>query len=158
MLKTAPANAYPRGLHAVYRGRTVREPRSFERPGKPPMVTCRIAVKMAAPSAPREDHNALTEWVNVIAFTERTRHLLMQCTKGMLVAISGNVTKEFYRSRSGEQEISRTIIVEDILSTGGSLQPDVAHPADIDDQIKTRLTDLVPQAEPLPDDGVPDLD
>ena len=96
MPKTAPANAYPRGLHAVYRGRTVREPRSFERPGKAPMVTCRIAVKMAAPSAPREDHNALTEWVNVIAFTERTRHLLMQCEKGMLVAISGNVTKEFY--------------------------------------------------------------
>ena len=131
---------------------------SFERPGRPPMVTCRIAVKMAAPSAPREDHNALTEWVNVIAFTERTRHLLMQCEKGMLVAISGNVTKEFYKSRTGDREISRTIIVEDVLSTGGSLQPDVAHPADMDHEIKTRLTDLVPQAEPLPDDGVPDLD
>ena len=45
MPKTAPANPYPRGLHAVYRGRTVRDPRSFERPGKPPMVTCRIAVR-----------------------------------------------------------------------------------------------------------------
>ena len=101
------------------------------------MVTCRIAVKMAAPSAPREDHNALTEWVNVIAFTERTRHLLMQCEKGMLVAISRNVTKEFYQSRSGEREISRTIIVEDILSTAGSLQPEVAHPADMDHEIKT---------------------
>ena len=82
MPKTAPPNAYPRGLHAVYRGRTVKEPRAFERPGKQPMVTCRIAVKMAAPSAPRDDHNALTEWVNVIAFTERTRHLLMQCDEG----------------------------------------------------------------------------
>ena len=158
MPKTAPANAYPRGLHAVYRGRTVREPRAFERPGKPPMVTCRIAVKMAAPSAPRDDHNALTEWVNVIAFTERTRHLLMQCEKGMLVAISGNVTKEFYKNRSGDRDISRTIIVEDILSTGGSLQPDVAHPADMDLEIKTRLTDLLPESEPLPDDGLPDLD
>ena len=158
MTKTAPANAYPRGLHAVYRGRVVRPPRSFERPGKAPMVTSRIAVKMAAPSAPRDDHDALTEWVNVIAFTERTRHLLMQCTKGMLVAITGNVTKEFYENRAGERDISRTIIVEDILSTGGSLQPDVAHPADMDHEIKTRLTDLVPQAQPLPDDGLPDLD
>ena len=122
------------------------------------MVTSRIAVKMAAPSAPWDDHDALTEWVNVIAFTERTRHLLMQCEKGMLVAISGNVTKEFYTSRSGDREISRTVIVEDILSTGGSLQPDVAHPADMDHEIKTRLTDLVPQTEPLPDDGLPDLD
>ena len=113
MTKTAPANAYPRGLHAVYRGRIVRPPRSFERTGKPPMATSRVAVKMAAPSAPRADHDALTEWVNVIAFTERTRHLLMQCTKGMLVAISGNVTKEFYENRAGEREISRTIIVEE---------------------------------------------
>ena len=123
------------------------------------MVSARIAVKMAAPSAPRTDHDALTEWVNVLAFTDRTRHLLMQCEKGMLVAISGNVTKEFYVNRaSGDREISRTIIVEDILSTGGSLQPDIAHPADLDHEIKTRLTDLLPEAEPLPDNGVPDLD
>ena len=122
------------------------------------MVTCRIAVKMAAPSAPREDHDALTEWVNAIAFTERNRHLLMQCKKGTLVAITGNVTKEFYETRSGGREISRTIIVEDIASAPGSLQPDVAHPADIDDDIKTRLTNRLPEAEPLPDDGMPDLD
>ena len=159
MTNTAPANAYPRGLHAVYRGRIVRPPRSFQRTGKAAMVTSRrIAVKMAAPSAPREDRDALTEWVNVIAFTERSRHLLMQCSKGMLVAVSGNVTKEFYTSRSDDREISRTIIVEDILSTGGSLQPDVAHPADIDHEIKTRLTDLIPESEPPADDGLPELD
>ena len=125
----------------MYRGRVVRAPRSFDRPGKPPMATSRIAVKMAAPSAPRDDHDALTEWVNVIAFTERTRHLLMQCEKGMVVAITGNVT-----------------IVEDVLSVGGSLQPGVAHPADMDHEMKTRLTDLVPENEPLPEDGFPDLD
>ena len=122
------------------------------------MVTSRIAVKMAAPSAPREDRDALTEWVNVIAFTERTRHLLMQCTKGMLLAIGGGVTKEFYTNRNGDREISRTIIVEEILSTGGSLQPGVAHPADIDHDIKTRLTDLIPESEPPTDDGMPGLD
>ena len=158
MAKTAPPNAYPRGLHAVYRGRIVRPPQERTRSGKTPMVTSRMAVKMAAPSAPRDDHDALTEWVNVLAFTERSRHLLMQCTKGTLVAVSGNVTKEFYETRSGGREISRTIIVEDILSTAGSLQPDVAHPADIDDDIKTRLTNRLPESEPLPDDGMPDLD
>lgn len=39
MTSTAPPNAYPRGLHAVYRGRIVRPPKSFERPGKAPMAT-----------------------------------------------------------------------------------------------------------------------
>ena len=76
----------------------------------------------------------------------------------MLVAVSGNVTKEFYTSRSGDREISRTIIVEDILSVGGSLQPEVAHPADMDHDIKTRLTDLLPETDPVSDDGMPDLD
>ena len=113
------------------------------------MVTARIAVKMAAPSAPRED--ALTEWVNVIAFTERNRHLLAQCEKGMLVAVSGNVTKEFYETRAGGRQESRTIIAEDIISVGGSLQPNVAHPADIDDDVKVKLADLVPEAGPETD-------
>ena len=31
----------------------------------------------------------------MIAFTERNRHLLLLCRKKM-VAVSGNVTKEFY--------------------------------------------------------------
>ena len=158
MTKTAPQNAYPRGLHAVYRGRLTRAPKEITRSGKPPMVASRMAVKMQAPSAPREDWDALTEWVNVIAFTERNRHLLLQCTKGMLVAVSGNVTKEFYQSRAGTRELSRTIIVEDILSVGGSLQPEISHPADIDHEIKTRLTSMMPEPEPLPEDGVPDLD
>ena len=158
MTKTAPQNAYPRGLHAVYRGRITRPPQERTRAGKPPMVTSWMAVKMQAPSAPREDWNELAEWVNVIAFTERNRHLLLQCTKGMLVAVSGNVTKEFYRRRAGTRELSRTMIVEDILSVGGSLQPDVSHRADIDHDIKTRLTNLMPETEPLPDDGLPDLD
>ena len=59
---------------------------------------------------------------------------------------------------TGEREISRTIIIEDITSTGGSLERGVAHPADMDHEIKTRITDLVPEAEPLPEDGLPDLD
>lgn len=42
-----------------------------------------MAVEMAAPRAPREDHDALTEWVNIIAFTERgAHHLLLQLHEG----------------------------------------------------------------------------
>ena len=127
------------------------------------MVTSRIAVNMASASSAREDRDALTEWVNVIAFSERTRHLLSQCDKGQ-IAVTGNVTKEFYQTRSGERAESRTIIVEDMLSAAGSLQPNVAHPADMDDSIKSRLADAdaasraMPETKPIPAAGMPDLD
>ena len=162
MATTPPANAYPRGLHAVYRGRIVRPPKTIDRSGKPPMVTSRIAVNMASASSAREDRDALTEWVNVIAFSDRTRHLLSQCDKGQMIAVTGNVTKEFYQTRSGERAESRTIIVEDMLSAAGSLQPNVAHPADMDDSIKSRLADAasqaMPETKPIPEDGMPELD
>ena len=95
------------------------------------MVTCRIAVKMAAPSAPREDHDALTEWVNAIAFTERNRHLLMQCTKGMLVAITGNVTKESTRraradARSAGRSSSKTSCPPPAASSPTSRTPRIS--------------------------------
>ena len=126
------------------------------------MVTSRNAVNMASGSTPQVDRDALTEWVNVIAFSERNRHVLGQCTKGQLIAVSGNVTKEFYNARSGERAISRTIIVEDILSVAGSLQPNVAHPADMDDTIKNRFadtaSDVLPEAQAIPEDGMPELD
>ena len=66
-----PPHAYPKGLHGCYRGRLVRNPRLIERAEKSPMATGRIAVHMAAPNAKREDREALTEFVNVIAFDER---------------------------------------------------------------------------------------
>ena len=141
MTTTPLANAYPRGLHGVYRGRIVRQPKTIERSGRAPMVTSRIAVNMSSGSTPKADRDALTEWVNVIAFSERNGHLLSQCAKGRLIAVSGNVTKEFYQTRTGERAVSRTIIVEDIVSAAGSLQPNVSHPADMDDTIETRLAD-----------------
>lgn len=57
MAKVAPPSAYPRALHAVYRGHIVRPPRTVERPEKSPMVSTRIAVNLAVPSVPadRED-------------------------------------------------------------------------------------------------------
>lgn len=122
------------------------------------MVTTRIAVKMAAPSAPREARDTLTEWVNVIAFTERSRHLLSQCEKGMLVAVTGTSRRSSTRAGAADDRRARTIIAEDIISVGGSLQPNVAHPADIDDDVKVKLADLVPEAGPEPTHGIPDLD
>ena len=59
MTGTPPANAYPRGLHAVYRGRVVRVPKTIERSGRAPMVTSRIAVNMASGSTPQVDRDAL---------------------------------------------------------------------------------------------------
>ena len=76
----------------------------------------------------------------------------------MLVAISGNVTKEFYQNRSGERDISRTIIVEDILSTAGSLQPDVAPPGRHGPRDQDAAHRSGAPGRALPDDGVPDLD
>ena len=131
-----PPNSYPRALHGVYRGRLVRDPRTVERPGKSPMVTARIAANLAAPSVPADVRRELTEWVNVLAFTERTRHLLLQCSKGQLVAVMGGVSVDTYQTRTGERGVSRTIIAEDIASAAASLQPDVVHPADIDAEVK----------------------
>ena len=104
-----PPHAYPKGLHGCYRGRLVRNPRLIERPERPPMATGRIAVHMAAPNTPREDRDALTEYVNVLAFDERCRHLLMNCSSGQLVAIVGGVTLETYKGRDGKKKIGRTI-------------------------------------------------
>ena len=95
-----PPNSYSRGLHGVYRGRLVRDPRVVQRSGKSPMVTARIAVNLAAPSVPPEARAEFTEWVNVLAFSERTRHLLSQCGKGQQVAVMGGVSLDVYETRS----------------------------------------------------------
>lgn len=99
----------------------------------------------------------------MIAFSERTRHLLSQCDKGQMLAVTGNGSRDFYESRrSGETVVSRTIIVEGVLSAAGSLQRDVPHPADIDPGLKSGMEDalsgVLPERQPTPPDGVPDLD
>ncbi|MCY4506817.1 MAG: single-stranded DNA-binding protein [Acidobacteria bacterium] len=163
MSTAAPPNSYPKGLHGVYRGRLVRNPRVVDRRGKSPMVTARIAVNLAAPSVPPEARAELTEWVNVLAFSERTRHLLLQCRKGDQLAVMGGVSLDLYTTRAGDRGVSRTIVAEDVASTAGSLQPDVAHPADIDEGVKaeaakTAAALLPPERQDVPLDGVPDLD
>ena len=162
MGRSAPPNAYPKGLHGVYRGRLVRKPRTIDRPEKSPMVVARIAVNLAAPSVPREQRDQLTEWVNVIAFSDRTRHLLSQCEKGHMIGVMGNVTLELYATRSGENAVNRTLVAEDVVSAAGSLQANVAHPADIDDGLKSAMDEasasVLPERQTLPEDGIPDLD
>ena len=104
------------------------------------MASGRIAVQMTTGSKPREERDALTEWVNVIAFTERCRHLLMCCSKGQLIAVMGGVTLDSYRSvQDGSIQISRTLVIEDMYGAAASIQPDVTHPADIEADLKDRI-------------------
>ena len=157
-----PPHAYPKGLHGCYRGRLAREPRLISRDDKAPMATARIAVPMAGANKTKEERDALTEWVNVIAFDERCRHLLMSCSKGQLIAVMGGVTLDFYQSRThGSRQISRTLIIEDLYSTAASIQPKEGHPADMDNQLKRRIESAAAtttEEVELGDDELPVLD
>ena len=165
----APPHAYPRGLHGCYRGRLVRDPRLIDRDGKPPMATARIAVQMAAGKKSREERDALTEWVNLIAFDERCRHLLMSCSRGQLIAAMGGVTLDFYQAKNDKTpKISRTLIIEDLYASAASIQPNTSHPADIDHTLKDRIgsvtdtrrdeADRNPEEVEFPEDELPTLD
>lgn len=74
----------------------------------------------------------------------------------------GKVTLESYTTRSGEPPGCRTIVAEELISDVGTLQPNVPHPADIDDELKTAMDEatagVLPERQPLPEDGVPELD
>ena len=126
------------------------------------MATGRTAVHMAAPNTSRDDRDALTEFVNVIAFDERCRHLLMNCSTGQLVAVVGGVTLDFYKSRDGTRKISRTIIAEDLYAAAASIQPKGTHPADMDSQLKDRIAsaaaDALPEEADQPYGEPPNLD
>lgn len=158
----APPHAYPKGLHGCYRGRLVRNPKLIERDEKTPMATGRIAVHMAAPNTSREERDQLTEYVNVIAFDERCRHLLMSCTTGQLLAVVGGVSLGFYKSRDGTRKVSRTIIAEDLYAAAASIQPKGTHPADMDDNLKDRISaaagETTPEKVETPYGEAPPLD
>ena len=68
----------------------------------------------------------------------------------------GKVTLESYTTRSGEPAVSRTIVAEDLISDAGTLQPNVPHPADIDDDLKTAMDEatvgVLPERQRLPED------
>ena len=97
----------------------------------------------------------------MIAFDERCRHLLMNCSTGHLVAVVGGVTLDFYQNREGEKKISRTIIAEDLYAAAASIQPKGTHPADMEDTLKDRLgaaAEAVPEEAQEPYGEPPTLD
>lgn len=121
------------------------------------MATARIACHLATPKSPKEHREKLTEYVNVIAFTPRNRHLLMSCSKGQLIAVMGGVSIELSILPNGDERIERTIIAEDICAAAASVQPKGVHPADMDTALKSRINeaaDLMPE-EAEGDGGFP---
>ena len=62
---------------------------------------------MAAPSVATEEREKLTEWVNVIAFSEALKTKLLKCKSGEPIVIMGNVTLKFYTTEQGNTRIDR---------------------------------------------------
>ena len=143
MSRSAPPNAYPKGCIAVGVGAYRRQPRGTV-------------------GAARAAERPLTEWVNVIAFSDRTRHLSSQFDKSQMIAVMGK--SRWSRTRPGRASPRGcpTIVAEELISDAGTLQPNVPHPADIDDELKTAMDEatagVLPERQPLPEDGVPELD
>ena len=112
--------AVPRGCDCTCRGRLAAKPQVIERENRK-FVSAQIAVHMVGPGVPREKHDELTEWVDVIAFSEAMQARLLACEKGEVVSVSGNMTKKPYERRSGETAISRTIIADYIRAASASI-------------------------------------
>jgi len=75
------------------------------------------------PTYPRKSATSLTEWVDVIAFSEAMQARLLACEKGETIAVSGNVPKKFYQRRNGETAQGRTIVADYIRAAGASIAP-----------------------------------
>ena len=110
----------PRACDATYRGNLAAVPQKIEKDGRS-FVSARIGVNMAAPNVPREEQDELTEWIDVMAFSEAMQARLLACEKGETIAVSGNVTKKPYPRRNGETGISRTIIADYIRAASASI-------------------------------------
>ncbi len=80
MSRTSTPGAVPRGCYAVYRGNLGGDPKSIERDR--PFASARMGVNMAAPDVGAEERDQLTEWVNIIAFSDALRAKLLKCSRG----------------------------------------------------------------------------
>ena len=118
MSNTKPG-AVPRGCYTTYRGNLAADARKVERESGS-FATARIGVNMAAPDVPTEARERLTEWVNVIAFTDALQVKLLKCKKGDLICVMGNVTRKFYQTQAGEEGIDRTIIADAMMGPSSS--------------------------------------
>ena len=110
----------PRGCDCTYRGNLAAKPKLIEKDGRK-FATARIGVNMAAPSVPREEQDELTEWVNVIAFSDAMQTRLLACEKGETISVSGNVTKKHYERQDGQTVEDRTIIADYIRAASASI-------------------------------------
>ena len=88
-----------------------------------PFAATRIAVNMTAPSVPTEEREKLTEWVNVIAFSDALKTKLLKCKTGEPIVVMGNVTLEFYTTEEGDTRIDRTIVADAIQAASASTLP-----------------------------------
>ena len=105
-----PAPA-PRACECTYRSNLGAKPQLIEKNDRK-FVSAQMGVNMAAPNVPREEQDELTEWVDVIAFSETMQMQLLDCEKGAAIAVFGTVTKKPYERSSGETGINRTIVAE----------------------------------------------
>lgn len=121
MSKSNTPGAVPRGLYAVYRGNLGGDPKTINR--ERPFVSARMGVNMAGPDVSTEERDGLTEWVNVIAFSDALREKLMKCRRGEQVTVMGNVTLKFYQTGSGETRVDRTIVADALMSAASSYIP-----------------------------------
>ena len=110
----------PRACDCTYRGNLAANPQVIDKDGRK-FVSARIGVNMAAPNVPREEQDELTEWVDVMAFSEAMQARLLACEKGETIAVSGNVTKRLYQRRNGETAQGRTIIADYVRAASASI-------------------------------------
>lgn len=112
--------AVPRACDCTYRGRLTAKPQLIEREERK-FVSAQMAVNMVGPNVPREKHDELTEWVDVIVFSEAMQIRLLTCEKGETISVSGNVTRKPYERRDGKTAISRTIIADHVRAASASI-------------------------------------
>ena len=117
------AGAIPRGCYTTYRGNLAADPRQVSPQNGTPFAATRIAVNMTAPSVPTEEREKLTEWVNVIAFSDALKTKLLKCKSGEPIVIMGNVTLKFYTTEDGNTRIDRTIVADAIQAASASMLP-----------------------------------
>ena len=118
---TAPG-AIPRGCYASYRGNLAGPPRKVEQNTRT-FAAARMGVNMAAPDVATEEREKLTEWVNIIAFSDALMAKLLKGKTGEPVVVMGNVTLKFYSTGGGETRVDRTIVADAIMSASASVLP-----------------------------------
>ena len=89
MSRSAPPNAYPKGCTACTASCSSEAPYDRALVGVAVGVGAYRRQPRGTVGAARAAERPLTEWVNVIAFSDRTRHLSSQFDKSQMIAVMG---------------------------------------------------------------------